>query len=46
MIKADLLVNLEELKHYKLLQTISTNEKLSLLEAIDFILSKIEITEE
>lgn len=46
MIKADLLVNLEELKHYELLRTIADSEKLSLLEAIDLVLSKVEIMEE
>ena len=46
MIKADLLVNLEELKHYELLRTIADSEKLSLLEAIDLVLSKVEILEE
>lgn len=44
MIKADLLVNLEELKHYELLSKIAIHEQISLFEAIDFVLSKLEIT--
>lgn len=46
MIKADLLVNLEELKHYELLVKIANHEQISVFEAIDFVLSKVEITEE
>lgn len=46
MIKADLLVNLEELTHYELLSKIAINEQISIFEAIDFVLSKVEITEE
>lgn len=46
MIKADLLVNLEELEHYELLSKIAINEQISIFEAIDFVLSKVEITEE
>ena len=46
MIKADLLVNLEELKYYELLSKIAINEQISIFEAIDFVLSKVEITEE
>ena len=45
MIKADLLVNLEELKHYELLLKIANHEQISLFEAIDFVLSKVEIEE-
>lgn len=45
MIKADLLVNLEELKHYELLLKIANHEQISLFEAIDFVLSKVEIVE-
>lgn len=45
MIKADLLVNLEELKHYELLLKIANHEQISLIEAIDFVLSKVEIVE-
>lgn len=46
MIKVDLLVNLEELEHYELLSKIANHEQISLFEAIDFVLSKVEITEE
>lgn len=46
MIKADLLVNLEELEHYELLTKIANHEQISLFEAIDFILSKVEIEED
>lgn len=46
MIKADLLVNLEELEHYELLVKIANHEQISIFEAIDFVLSKVEITEE
>ena len=46
MIKADLLVNLEELKHYEILLKIAIAEQISLFEAIDFVLSKVEIIEE
>ncbi len=45
MIKADLLVNLEELEHYELLTKIAIHEQISLFEAIDFVLSKVEIEE-
>ena len=46
MIKADLLVNLEELKHYEILTKIAITEQISVFEAIDLVLSKVEITEE
>ena len=46
MIKADLLVNLEELKHYELLSKIAIAEQISIFEAIDFVLSKVEISED
>ena len=46
MIKADLLVNLEELEHYELLTKIAIHEQISLFEAIDFVLSKVEIEED
>lgn len=46
MIKVDLLVNLEELKHYELLTKIAIAEQISLFEAIDFVLSKVEILED
>ena len=46
MIKADLLVNLEELKHYELLSKIAIAEQISLFETIDFVLSKVEILED
>lgn len=46
MIKVDLLVNLEELEHYELLSKIAIAEQISIFEAIDFVLSKVEITEE
>ena len=45
MIKVDLLVNLEELEHYVLLSKIANHEQISLFEAIDFVLSKVEIVE-
>lgn len=46
MIKADLLVNLEELKRYELLSKIAIAEQISIFEAIDFVLSKVEISED
>ena len=46
MIKADLLVNLEELKHYEILSKIASAEQISIFEAVDFVLSKVEISED
>jgi len=46
IIQAELLVNLKELKNYELLKLIADNEKISLIEAVDLVLSHVEVKEE
>lgn len=46
IIEAELLVNLKELKNYELLKMIADNEKISLIEAVDLVLSHVEVKEE
>jgi len=45
IIEADLLINLKELEHYELLVMIADIEKISLFEAVDLILSKVELVD-
>lgn len=45
IIEAELLVNLKELKNYELLKMIADNEKISLIEAVDLVLSHVEVKE-
>ena len=45
IIQAELLVNLKELKNYELLKMIADNENISLLEAVDLVLSHVEVKE-
>lgn len=45
IIEAELLVNLKELKNYEILKMIADNEKISLIEAVDLVLSHVEVKE-
>lgn len=46
IIEAELLVNLKELKNYEILKMIADNEKISLFEAVDLVLSHVEVKED